>query len=419
MASEEEPKSWRKMNSTLEAVDRTLAADIVEEPSDFSLVLGGPLYRLCRRAHLVGATLERMHREVLAITLWAWLPLLLLSIIDGHAVGKGVKIPFLHDIEANVRFLIALPVLLVAEVVVHRRISPLVRRFLDRRIIAPEDFSRFNTAVKSAQRGRDLLAVEGLLLLLVYTIGLWIWRGQIALGDSTWYARVEPGHLHLTLAGYWYVFVSIPFFQFILLRWYLRLGIWFRLLWRISRLNLRLCAAHPDRAGGIGFLGGSSFAFGPLLFAQGVLLSGVIASRVVYEGHNLLSFKTEAIAFVAFFILVILGPLVMFSPKLERARGKGSAKYGLLASRYVFAFEEKWMRDGSPQTSGLLGTPDIQSMADMGNMFSSVRRMRLVPFSSKDITFLAAVSAAPLVPLLLTMFSAAQVLKFLVKIVFR
>ena len=84
------------------------------------------------RTHLSGDALPLLWRRVLVITLLAWLPLLILSVSEGHALGGALKIPFLHDIEANVRFLIALPVLIIAELVVHRRITPLVRRFRGR-----------------------------------------------------------------------------------------------------------------------------------------------------------------------------------------------------------------------------------------------------------------------------------------------
>src|SRR6267142_5961306 len=86
------------------------------EPYDFSLVLGGPLYQLFRRAHLSGETLELLNRRVLFISLLAWLPLLLLSIIEGHAANGDIRVPFLHDVEAHARFLIALPALVIAEV---------------------------------------------------------------------------------------------------------------------------------------------------------------------------------------------------------------------------------------------------------------------------------------------------------------
>jgi len=388
----------------------------IPETADFSLVIGGPLFQLYRRTHLAGDALELLHRRILAIALFAWLPLLFLSVLDGRAFSGAIKIPFLYDVEAYARFLIALPSLIIAEVVVHRRVSPLVGRFVERRIVVAEDLPGFKAAVNSALRARNSVALEVTLLILVYTLGLWIWRSQIALGEATWYALPDEAHLHLTPAGYWYAFVSIPIFQFILLRWYVRLVLWFRLLWHISRLNLHLTAAHPDRAGGIGFLGNSAYAFGPILFAQGTLLAGVIASRVLYEGQSLLSFKMEAAGLIGAMVLVVLGPLVMFTPQLDRARRKGSAEYGLLANRYVFGFEEKWIRGGAPETGELLGTGDIQSLADLGNSYAVVREMRYVPFGLKDIAQLAAATAAPLLPLTLTMFSLEELLARLFKV---
>src|SRR5579862_1389291 len=303
------------------------------EPPEFSLVLGGPLFHIYRRTRLSGRDLELLRRRAIVITLFAWLPLLMLSALEGHALGGAIKIPFLQDIEANARFLVALPVLIIAELVVHRRISPLIRKFVERRIVISKDLPRFDAAVNAALRARNSITIEATLLALVYTVGLWTWRSQIALGEATWYAHPDATKLHLTLAGFWYAFVSIPLFQFLLLRWYMRLIIWFRLLWQISKLNLHLTAAHPDGAGGIGFLGKSSYAFGPILFAEGTLLSGLIASRVLHEGQSLISFKMEAVGLVVFFVLFIFGPLLMFTPLLERAQRMGSAQYGLLANR--------------------------------------------------------------------------------------
>src|SRR5271154_2537245 len=91
---------------------------------DFSLVLGGPLFHLYRRMHLSLDGLELLRRRMLVITLFAWLPLLFLSVLDGHSLGGAIKIPFLYDVEAQVRFLIALPLLIILEVIVHRRIDP-------------------------------------------------------------------------------------------------------------------------------------------------------------------------------------------------------------------------------------------------------------------------------------------------------
>jgi hypothetical protein len=391
---------------------------ISEKDPDFSLVLGGPSFQLFRRAHLSGDALEMAHRRVLVLAVVAWLPLLLLSVMGKHALGGTLKVPFLYDIEAHVRFLIALPILVAAEPIVHSRIRPAVKKFLERGIIIPEDTPRFDAAIDSAMRLRNSVIVEVAILVLVYTFGLWVSRSQIAPEITTWYATSDGSQWHLTLAGYWYAFVSIPIFQFILLRWYLRFFIWFQFLWRVSKLKLRLIATHPDRTGGIGFLGTSSYAFGPILFAQGSLLAGLIAVRVLYDGQNLMAFKMEAAGLVGFFVLFVLSPLVVFAPHLSRAKREGLRDYGQLASRYVQGFEEKWTHKDASSDGELLGSGDIQSLADLGNSFTVVQEMRLVPFGLKDAGRLAVATAAPLIPLGLTIFSLEELVSRLIKILF-
>lgn len=197
--------------------------ETLDDHPDFSLVLGGPLFELYRWTRLSGTSLEFARRRVVVVALVAWLPLLLLSLFGGHALRGTVEVPFLYDIEAHARFLVALPILIAAELIVHSRIRPAVKRFVERGIIVPEDMTRFHAAIDSAMRLRNSLIMEVALLVLVYTLGLWIWRSEIASGITTWYATSGGSQWHLTLAGYWYAFVSIPIFQFILLRWYLRL----------------------------------------------------------------------------------------------------------------------------------------------------------------------------------------------------
>jgi hypothetical protein len=385
--------------------------NLLQQPSDFSLVLGGPIFQLFRRAHLAGDSLELLYRRLLIIPLFAWLPMLLLNAF-GASAGSAGRLSFFHDVEVHVRFLIALPVLIAAELIVHSRISPVVRRFVERRIVLPQDLPRFDSAIESAIRLRNSVPAEIGLLIFVYTFGLWLWHGRVSLDHSTWYANAG-GRWHLTAAGFWYVFVSIPILQFVLLRWYLRLFIWFRFLWHVSRINLNLISTHPDRSAGLAFVGKSSYAFGPVLFAQGAMLAGLVASRVLYRGESLMSFKLQACGFVAFFVFAILGPLLMFTPKMSAAKRTGLANYGLLAQKYVESFERKWIHSDPPSSEELLGSADIQSLADLGNSYSLVREMRSVPFGLEDISRLTAATAAPLLPLLLTIFSPEELMRII------
>src|SRR5262249_5417462 len=151
--------------------------EVLQEPLDFSLVLGGPLFQLLRRSHLSGDALELARRRLITIPLLAWLPLLLLSALEGQALGGNVAIPFLLDVEAHVRFLVALPLLIVAELVVHQRIRCAVRQFLERNLIPVSALTRFEAAIASAGRLRNSVLAEVLLIAFVYVVGvLLIWR---------------------------------------------------------------------------------------------------------------------------------------------------------------------------------------------------------------------------------------------------
>ena len=291
-----------------------------EEPHEFSPVLGGPFFQLLRRTHLTGDAMELLQRRVVVIPMIAWLPLMLL--VSLRETGLSF---FLHDVEVHVRLLIALPILIAAEIVVHSRMRPAERAFVNRRIVMPDNLPRFDRAIESAIRLRNSYVVELILVILVYTVGLWLWSSRVPILTPTWYA-MPGGRWHLTPAGYWYVFLSIPIVQFVLLRWYLRLFIWYRFLWQVSRINLNLVTTHPDRCAGLGFLGKSAYAFGPILFAQGAMLAGVVASRVLYRGESLSSFKLQIGGFVVFFVLVILGPLFMFSRAPGDRKKKGFGK---------------------------------------------------------------------------------------------
>jgi hypothetical protein len=356
---------------------------ILHDEPDFSLVLGGPLYQLLVRAHLDGGHLELLRRRIVTIVAIAWLPLLVLSLIGGHAFGGDIAVPFVNDVEAQVRFLVALPILIAAELIVHQRIRPMVVQFIDRGIITPAETPAFHQAINATMRLRDSVLTEIALLVLVYTVGLWIWYHQVALASPTWYATPDDKSLHLTLAGYWYVFVSVPIFQFIFLRWYLRFLFWFFFLLKVSRLDVHLVPTHPDRCAGLSFLGGSTRAFAPILVAQGAMLAGLIASQIFYAGQTLTSFKVEIAAFITFFVAATVSPLFVFAPLLARAKRQGLRQYGQLASRYVLEFEEKWVRGGESAGDALLGSADVQSLADLGNSLTFVQEMRLAPSASR------------------------------------
>ncbi|QDH70440.1 hypothetical protein FKV23_10365 [Lysobacter alkalisoli] len=351
-----------------------------------------------------------MLRRVLVITALAWLPLLALSLVEGHAVG-GVAVPFLADVEAYARFLIAIPILLVAELVVHQRLWRIVDEFRERDIVALSSRPRFDEALAAAMRLRNSTIVEVALLILVFVLGPVLWKNGLALHVDTWYARVDAGRSELTGAGVWLAHASIPIFQFLLLRWYFRLAIWWRFLWQVSRLPLDLKALHPDRAGGLGFLGDSVFAFAPLLVAQSVLLSGIVFSRVLTGTGTATEFQGEIALLVTFLVAQIIGPLLFFTSGLGQARRRAMHEFGMLATAYARDFERRWMQGAPPEADVLLGSADIQSLADLASSSDILSGMRSVPFDWRTLFRLVVATSAPFFPLVLTVIPFVELVR--------
>lgn len=392
---------------------------VFQDAQDFSLVLGGPLFQLLRRTRLSDDAMMLVRRRIIAISFLAWLPLLLLSALEGRALGGSAAVPFLLDVEVHIRFLVALPLLVIAELVVHQRMRPIVQTFLDRNLIPEAAMDRFDAAITSAFRLRNSVLVEILLIAVVYGVGvLIIWRQFTALDASTWYATPSSGGSDLSLAGMWYGYVSLPIFQFLLIRWYFRIIIWARFLWQVSRIELRLVPTHPDRLGGLGFLAGTVYAFTVLAVAHGALLAGQLANRIFFLGASLLDYKIEIGLLVVYVLCLVFGPLLVFAPRLAQVKRLGLREYGKLAERHMREFDTKWLRGGAPAGEPLVGNPDISSLADLGNSFEVVRTMHMAPVTRDAVFRLAAAVLLPVVPLALTIMPLEELVKQLFGILF-
>ena len=405
------------MNPNKDSRSDVLKSRILEEPRDFSLVLGGPLYQLLRRSHLSDDALELGRRRMMVISLFVWLPLLALSLAAGQALGGRAAVPFLLDVEVHVRFLIALPLLILAELIVHQRMRLIVRQFLERDLIPEKSLPCFEAAIGSAFRLRNSVVAEVLLIAFVYIFGvLLFWRHYVALSAATWYGTPTADGLNLSLPGLWYAYISLPVYQFLLVRWYYRIFIWMRFLWQVTRIPLRLVPTHPDRVGGLGFLANTVYAFMPLAVAHGAMLAGPIANRIFYVGSALPEFKIEIGVVLLFLLFLVLGPLLLFSPQLAQAKRTGNREYGTLATHYVREFDAKWLRGGASAGDRLVGSGDIQSLADLANSFEVVRTMQVAPITRDAVLRLIFATLAPVAPLALTMMPLDELLRKLLGI---
>jgi hypothetical protein len=252
-------------------------------------------------------------------------------------------------------------------------------------------------------------------------LGAWTFTLEAVsgVGRSGWRSVILPdGHaLRYSLAALWNNLVAVPVVLFLLYRWLWRILIWTTFLLDVARLDLQLVPTHADKAGGLGFLEVAHASFASLAFAMGAVISAGAAFRVVYEGASVASFGIQLAVPVAITLLLFLAPLLVFTPALARSRRAALASYGTLVDRYNREFHGKWIGNPGPKDEPLLGSSDIQSLADLGNSFRFVSEMGLAPFGRRAVVELAFAAALPFVPLLLLVVPTSQIVDTVLKLV--
>jgi hypothetical protein len=367
-------------------------------PRDFSLFRGGLLYAIGVRLGLVGDD-RRLLRLGLALAALTWLPLALLNTF-GDSPGHQSIVPFWQSIGTHARLLVTIPLFFLAEDLFDMRVADVLRRILQIGLILPADQERFGDAVRKTIRTRDSWAVE--VALFAMTIGL-VWFGfrkDLPPGLTTWRGTLGSP----TMAGWWYAIVSIPLFQFLLWRWVWRWMVWTALVWRLSRLNLQLIPTHPDGAGGLAVLGVAHVDLAPLAFGASAILSSSYAEQMLFAGVALSTFVVSLVASVVGSTLTLVLPLVFFMPQLVDTRQRALLEYGGLAAEYTRAFGEKWVQGQRPAGEHLLGSADIQSLADLAASYHIIRSMMIVPMARYQMMLLAGAAILPFAPLLLLAF---------------
>jgi hypothetical protein len=138
-----------------------------------------------------------------------------------------------------------------------------------------------------------------------------------------------------------------------------------------------------------------------------------VAFQVYFEAVPIDTFRNLFTVYLVLMELICLGPLLIFVPQLTRTRVEGLRSYSVLADTYNRAFQQKWVAGGSPPDERLLGSSDIQSLADLGNTFGMIRDMRTFPFSRQQILLIAAITSLPGLPLIFLVIPVGVLLKLL------
>lgn len=386
----------------------------LEDPLDFPLVESG-------FDHLLEDRFGRSHPEptvrlarIVVLIFVTWIPLFLLSLASGHASSGIVDVPLLHDPAMYVRFLFVLPMLEIAELIVGLSLVVQVRHFIDAAIIPEHERPRFNTAIREVIQIRSSAFTEIAIGILALAISITMRVVILRTEGSTW----ERLGSTITFAGWWYVLVSLPLLLFFLIRWFFIFSLWSWFLFRVSRLDLQLTPTHPDHSGGLGFLAWGLASFSTILMAVSAIFSAGFAYEILHKNESLDHLKYHAIVFVILAIVVLHIPLLAYSNRLSRCRFSGLLDYSTLVLQHDRAFDEKWIkRSHAESDERLLGSPDIQSLADIATVYSHVDEMLLMPFDKKAFVVLFVSAVLPMVPLVATVIPLKDILAKLVKLV--
>jgi hypothetical protein len=368
-----------------------------------SFFAGGPFVELENRLHRWRPSWSHAY-TALAFVLFTWaIPEMLATTLGGVPQARA----FFLDAATQMRLLVVGPIAILVEPLVGSVLSRAARNFVQAGIVAGEQVGPFELIVQQVKRLRDSIAPEIVIIGVAYLFALLSQSSHGVAPDMRdgWSGHSSP-------AWFWYVWVSRPFLHFLLVRWLWRIVIWTIFLFRISRLSLQLSAANPDRAGGLGFVAQAQASFGLVAFPFAVLWAAGWGESFVHGGTTAGALKSMLAVFFALVVLVFAGPLAVFTPKLVVLRQHALIHYGRLSDEYCRLFEQRWISaEPGPTDESLLGSADIQSLADLQNTVSAVRALRPIPLDRTLVTSLLAATLVPVIPLLTLILPLTEIVK--------
>ncbi len=352
------------------------------------LVARGPVTNALQRFHLIRGNPNDVPREILTWLAIAWIPFLVLAGVQA-ALGLPLE-PLFLDPQAHVRFAVALPLLVLGRRIIDVRCERALGSLEDLGTMEPRDRPALDRAIRALLRACGSPGVEAVLLAIALASGLAGMAGDPRVGGGT----------------LWYALVSLPVYRYLLALALFRWLAWFVFLLRVSRIRLGLKAAHPDRAGGLEFLARPTLGIATVVAG---MESTVVASWIAptVRASSMKPFIPVLLTVLGAALLLAFGPLVAFCKQMVRARLRALLTYGRLALRYVRFFEDKHLAGGAgpgpeERAPDLLGSPDIQSLADLGGAFDVIRGMRVVPFDRRAVALVLVTAAAPAAALALS-----------------
>lgn len=272
-------------------------------PQRFSLVAGGGFHAFLGRIGLLGDDMLPSSTAALGFALLAWSIPGVLALLQGQLVTGYSAWDYFQDPTVYTRYLIAIYMMIITERMADTRVTMLIQQFRDVQLLDGRGRAAFAAVVRQADERASSRLAEGLILVLAVAWSVTTTRVATVLSADSWEGvLIADGSTVLSWAGEVSAFSSNALFLFLVLRWFWRFSIWAVLLHKTASLELQIMPLHPDRCGGLGFLGIFPGIFTGLIFA----LSCVVAASF-YKALPLIGDSTALVQM----LLSAGGPLLV------------------------------------------------------------------------------------------------------------
>ena len=383
--------------------------------ADDKLFDGGPPRRLQTALRLIKPDRPKTISRAVLISIIAWMPLVLLAAIQSTALGQDKLTDLLLDFAVHGRYLVAVPLFIIAETFTLTTLGKTARHFVEAELIRDSDRSRFESIAASTRRLLHSNVVEILVVLLAYCTVVILIRAISPKEIPEWHKLTNEA-LSFSWAGWWHAIVSLPVSLILFFGWLWRLFLWALLLWRVSRLDLHLVPAHPDLSGGLQFVGASLRAFPLLSFALGAVVAGGVANRVVHQGMHLIDFIYIIATLLVAILIVFVAPLTFFIREILQTRRRGIFEYGALAGAVGRQMERKWIERNVSADETALDVQHFSATTDLYQLVSNVYQIKNVPLDLQDLIAVVIAVLLPFLPVLLFEIPLNVILPDLVKL---
>jgi hypothetical protein len=358
-------------------------------------------------------SLSRWQQAIVLLCI-TWLPLAILTLRDGTFFG-GVAIPFISDYTRQGRVLLGIPMLILIHNVVYKRM-PLVLQYMAEVLMLPRDREQFmHGALHKAKVHSNSTWMQSILLMLVIGVALSPMGGARFFDTNaeagSWILSRHGEAGKLSAAGRWMQYVSIPVFQFLMVRWLWRYATWVLLIYRISKIPLQLRPTHPDGAGGLGILILAQRSFNSLFFVFGIVLSSNMVSGFVQGIRSFDTIKVEIFGFVVLALIITFLPLLFFTRMLIRTKYLGQLYLGRAGLNASERFEDEWVRQMSEKKEKAEDTMDPSFHTDYTSLYRYLQDFSIIPIRLGDIVVNALVLFLPFIPVFFMQYSVIELLE--------